>query len=297
MNHDDKQFSACETGADFWRDTALNHGADEAVAICGDYLDMNLKREHTDDERQFCRGLFSAMYEAAAGRADTAKILYPYSFEESDKRLEASHYHESRRLNGECARAIDAAIHDSCYKLYHYNLENAAWKVILDYGFNRVNVVLAHHIQEHEWDGRYSRANIEWAKNIAFHSKAFGGTYIDAHATLVDDYTNYVRKLYVSLGAERFSLPGREEHGESVHGYEIIRAITFNTDRGFAIGHNPDAADTFVCWQFTVSDGSRDYYWGTYGEERTTADNYTARVFVHMRNNNAVEIQSPVTAA
>jgi len=39
----------------------------EAVVICNSYLDMNLKCEHSDDERRFCREIFAAMYEAVAG--------------------------------------------------------------------------------------------------------------------------------------------------------------------------------------------------------------------------------------
>lgn len=68
---------------------------------------------------------------------------------------------------------------------------------------------------------------------------------------------------------------GRPESGEAVHGYEIIRAVTFDNQRGFAIGLNPNAVKTFVAWQFTMENGRRDYYWGHYADEfGSAAQNY-----------------------
>ena len=70
-----------ETGADFWRDTAVSYGTTEALGICGRYLDTQLKHELPRDEHQFCRELFTAMYEVAAKTADPAKLVYPYDFQ------------------------------------------------------------------------------------------------------------------------------------------------------------------------------------------------------------------------
>ena len=53
---------------------------------------------------------------------------------------------------------------------------------------------------------------------------------------------------------------------ETVQGYVILKAATFETGHGFALGHNPGAPDPFVTWQFTEGEkGQRDYYWGRYG--------------------------------
>ena len=53
---------------------------------------------------------------------------------------------------------------------------------------------------------------------------------------------------------------------ETVQGYVILKAATFETGHGFALGHNPGAPSPFVTWQFTEGEnGHRDYYWGRYG--------------------------------
>lgn len=51
---------------------------------------------------------------------------------------------------------------------------------------------------------------------------------------------------------------------DTVHGYEIERAVCFSNDRGFALAENPRAASPFVTWQFTDENGKREYYWGHY---------------------------------
>jgi len=50
-----------------------------------------------------------------------------------------------------------------------------------------------------------------------------------------------------------------------VQGYEILRSVLFEDNRGIALGSNPNAPDPYVTWQFNEDkDGKRDYYWGNY---------------------------------
>ena len=59
---------------------------------------------------------------------------------------------------------------------------------------------------------------------------------------------------------------------ETVQGYVILKAATFETGHGFALGHNPGAPSPFVTWQFTEGEnGHRDYYWGRYGTSQAWA--------------------------
>ena len=59
---------------------------------------------------------------------------------------------------------------------------------------------------------------------------------------------------------------------ETVQGYVILKAATFETGHGFALGHNPGAPSPFVTWQFTEGEnGHRDYYWGRYGNSQAWA--------------------------
>ena len=285
------------TGADFWKDTAASYGLEEAIGICGRYLSMQIKTD-SDVERQFCRELFVAMMEDIAPLADPAKIVYPYSFEEAAERQEEPFYNESRDRNAYCAQAIDSEINASRFETNRYNLKLAALSVIQEYGFDRVNAVLAHNLQKSNWDGRYSRANKEWASEATLPDGAFDYAYLKAHPILVEDFTKYTRKLYEDLGVERFALPGREESGQMVQGYQLQRAIQFNDDRGFAIGHNPVAVQPFVTWQFTVENGKRDFYWGHYkSDEKSAGDDYAVRVATYMSGEQVAERYNYLAAA
>ena len=110
MDSTSKPFSGHDTGYDFWRDNAASYGINEVVGVCSRYLDMNLKREHSDDESQFCREIFAAMYEATADKVIPGRLVYPYDFKTAGARWETSYYHKNRNMNQECACAIDEAI-------------------------------------------------------------------------------------------------------------------------------------------------------------------------------------------
>ena len=55
MDSNNKPPNAYNSGEDMWRDNAVSHGIDEAVTICANYLEMNLKRGLSDDEKNFSR--------------------------------------------------------------------------------------------------------------------------------------------------------------------------------------------------------------------------------------------------
>ena len=277
MDSTSKPFSGHDTSYDFWRDNAASYGIDEAVIICNRYLDMNLKREHSDDESRFCREIFAAMYEATADKVIPGRLVYPYDFKIASDRWETSYYHKSRNVNHECACAIDKAVSSSCYRTNYYNLELAAMSVIGGYGFERVNALLAHQIQKHESDDRYSGANKKWAR--AFIITDDTCAFLNSHATLIENLTTHARKLFADLSADRFALLGQEGSYEAVNGYGIIRSVMFNETQGCAIAHNSDACAPFVCWQFTEDNGERHYHWGIYGDKQTAIDGYNARLF------------------
>lgn len=59
------------------------------------------------------------------------------------------------------------------------------------------------------------------------------------------------------------------------------------------MGHNPNAVEPFVTWQFTAENGQRDFYWGRYYPDETAArDNFAARVSVYMQNENVREVDN-----
>lgn len=101
-----------DTGAEFWKDTAASYGLEEAAGICGRYLSMQIKTVDRE-ERPFCRELFFAMMEDTAGRTNPEKLVYPFSFEKANERMEASFFYEHRDRNAYCAQAIDNKINTS----------------------------------------------------------------------------------------------------------------------------------------------------------------------------------------
>jgi len=284
-----------ENGAVYFHDIAAHCGVEEALKSCGNYLHGLLGQELSSERNQFRRELFAAIYEAAAGRADPVKLVYPYSIEEANKRGEIYAFNVSRDDNDDCSCAIDNAIRNSLYRPFSYNLDIAAMVVIQRFGFQRVNATLAFYYQAHEGDERYSAANRQWTQGFALPEKAFSDMYLHAAPVLIEGFTNHVRELYGELNAERFALPGQPgwpESGEAVQGYAIMRTITFDDHRGFAIGIHPRAG--CVCWQFRTDRGGRDYYWGHYcQDEQGAKDRYIARIIQHMNSGDVREVRTP----
>lgn len=64
------------------------------------------------------------------------------------------------------AADIDKTISDSNYELYRYNLKQAAATVIEEHGAEKVSRTLAEYVVRHDYDGRISEKNKEWAKSF-----------------------------------------------------------------------------------------------------------------------------------
>jgi len=286
MQPNDNPFATYSNGLEMWCNNVSSYGVDEAIIISRNYLERNLKRDHSDEELQFCREMFVAMFDATAGKIYPSKLVYPYDLNTADGRKEADYYYANRRLNTECACGIDRIINDSCYKTNFYNLEIAAMNAIHDYGFHRVCLVLAFNYQQRSREGRFSAINQQWTNAFIVQEEVFNNAWLQVHAILVDSFCRYVRELYEKMDVERFLLPGNEECSELVGSVEIKRAIITSDDgngfvTGYAIGFNPEAVSPWVCWQFAVRDGKRHYNWGIYCNEKQAAiDAYNARVFV-----------------
>jgi hypothetical protein len=288
-----------ENAAEFWRN--LKEGSislDAALEVGGKYIGAKMRHECTANEIQFCREFFAAMYTETRGKTDPARLVYPYDKNKAEGRAESSYFQTGAKRNSDCASAIDEAIRLSRYRPNQYNHALAAMKVAHDFGFARVNLILAHNVQKKQCENPFSDSAKKWAGGLGTYGEGFAGAMLDTHPTLVEKFIRQTRLLYGEVGAERFALPGRAESGRSIHGYEIVRAVEFDSRRGFAIGLNPYADLQFVSWQFTVENGSRDYYRAHYCDDFSdAAANYIARVIAHTSDSRVKEIdRSPVTA-
>ena len=126
------------------------------------------------------------------------KFVYRYSLEDAIKDNERDLWRESHKLNCDCARAIERAI-DAHYQ--DNRLEECAKDLIGEYGFTRVNYVLANTVQQKPEDGRFSQDNREWAKNFWIPKEEGNWQFcVDSHPGLTDLFINQARQAYKDLG-------------------------------------------------------------------------------------------------
>lgn len=137
-------------------------------------------------------------------RADHPYV-YPYSATEAGKRNELHRWRDSFRMNIACKKAIEDAIRQS-FDGMHLK-EDCVKGVIEQFGFKRTAWVLANTIQQKEWDGRFSPANKEWAKQVFIppddnYNSLF---VVNSHPAVLDGFANLYRREYQSMdlfGAE-----------------------------------------------------------------------------------------------
>jgi len=129
--------------------------------------------------------------------------VYPYSFQFAKGNQELSLYKESHKANVDCKNAIEKAISGNFDGL---RLEkNTAEQVISQFGYDRVNFVLANSVQQKSHDGRFSRDNKEWAKLFFILPDKIQGFdkrlefAVDSHPAVLDGFINQARRAYQAL--------------------------------------------------------------------------------------------------
>lgn len=142
------------------------------------------------------------------------KPLYTWSLEDAVRSNERDLWRESYKENCECARAIERAITEA-HDYQNHHLNDAAAPVIEQYGFDRVNFVLASTIQEKSHDGRFSHQNKDWAS--CFYLPADEGRWqycVDSHPVLANAFLDQVRKAWDALSLHDASHCESEQDGE-----------------------------------------------------------------------------------
>lgn len=94
--------------------------------------------------------------------------------------------------------AIDNAISENNYELYRYDLNKAADSVIGEFGIERVSKTLADYINRHDYDGRISPQNKEWAKGFEPPQSRYGPVF-QTHPAVLDGFINAAREKIKSL--------------------------------------------------------------------------------------------------
>lgn len=200
------------------------------------------------------------------------KPLYPWSRDVAKRSGQTDLWDESYNENCRCARAIERmiALH---YKDNRLNADGAK-SVIGEYGYDRVNWVLANTVQIAHGEGRYSEDNRKWSRGfmIPHDSHLKRSTFsVTSHPGLVDIFINQARKEWQALGL--YDDKSCYENSRSQLDYKgkvvIIdaRALKdeFKTPDGqlfyakFGNGCCSDALGTKVFGQF-LKDGAEDIF-------------------------------------
>lgn len=126
--------------------------------------------------------------------------LYPQSVVYAREQQELTLWRESWKANVACKNAIEEAIRRDFDGMYLK--ESCAQSVIAEFGYKRVNLVLANTLQEKSDDGRFSRGNKTWAEKTFIqpdreHNYTFA---VDSHPAVLDGFVNEYRRAVEALG-------------------------------------------------------------------------------------------------
>ncbi len=161
--------------------------------------------------------------------------IYPYSFDYAYEHGESGAWLKSVEASSACMKDIDKTVHDSYLGEYRYDLNTAAKTVIEAHGYERVNHVLAHILLNCESDGRYSRNNKDWARELGVAPDRH--IYCDTHPAVLDGFIDTVRKVNRAVFLEVIG-----SHEQSRHLAERNRLTWFHNDFG-EFRANPGVTD------------------------------------------------------
>ena len=220
--------------------------------------------------------------------ADKKDKIYMKSFDEAVAAGEVKLYHADMAKCTECAQAIDKAI-DDCYKGdYIYDIKGAVQSAVNNFGLERVKFVTAIHLHNHEYDGRFSKTNKDWAKAAEIpHIKEYKYIFMKSHSTVLDGFADRLREF------------AEKQEPQKVGSYRIKKSVLFSDNRGFAFAESKTAVSPFVSWQFKVDseNGERDYFWGRYHSNKDDAvADFKRRVEDYKNENRVVEVKEQLPA-
>lgn len=131
--------------------------------------------------------------------------LYRNSFREAEGCGELQKYEDSFRLNVECARAIEQAVRDHFNEADEGLRDGCAQSVLEQYGFKRVNFVLANSLKEFQksvcnhlvHDETYQWGQKTFVPPDGKYNRYFA---VDTAAALLEAFIGQAREAYQALG-------------------------------------------------------------------------------------------------
>ena len=123
--------------------------------------------------------------------------VYKYPADYARENGELEQYRLSNKANIACTREIDAAIskhHDG----FSLDSKAALQGIVKKFGYERTLFVLAATVRNGEHDGRYSRANKDWAKTVpVFDTERSVWYSLRSHPVLADAFVSTARHEYL----------------------------------------------------------------------------------------------------
>ena len=139
----------------------------------------------------------------AAREAMLNTPIYAHSFDYALEHKETEQYFASFNAHVACKEAIEQAIADH-HDGMHFNSDEAVKQVMESFSPERVSYVLANTLQHKDWDGRFSSANLAWAKSVPivedkdakYRQDRTNSFVVDrGHSVLTDAFVKQTRKV------------------------------------------------------------------------------------------------------
>lgn len=182
------------------------------------------------------------------------KPVYLQSFKYADEHNEVQEFRESHKISELCKKELDEAIRNN-FDGMHLNadFENA---LIDKYGVERVAYIVATTINEHEYDGRYSRANKEWAKTIPMSDSESerSSCCLNIHPAILDGFTDRIRN---KLKEEENRKLAQDKYLHfTARGDKVLSIVKDRDDRNIAIVQREKLGDFVVAAGYDTTDGT-----------------------------------------
>ena len=171
-------------------------------------------------------------------------------------------YRASHGLSQGCKRDIDEAIRSN-YDGMHLK-RGFEDEFIKQYGLERVSYIVATTINEHDYDGRYSRENKEWAKTVPMSESEDerSGCCLNIHPAILDGFASMIRKKIKENqqeGQETMAQERQEEEEKYLtvtpQGHKVVSIIKDRDNRNIAILHRESHGDFVVAARYDPKDG------------------------------------------
>ena len=130
----------------------------------------------------------------------TRPPVYRESLAYAVEHAAADEYLDSRKLNIDCRKAVEAAVRDNFDGMHL--ADNAVDSVLEEYGSERLAFVLACTVQHKSWDGRFSEDTKEWAEGIPVPEAAERGRdmnldyVVESHPAVLDGFIRMAREKF-----------------------------------------------------------------------------------------------------